>query len=245
MIKALIIENDLDSIDLLKTLIQETQSDIEISGTATSVKKGIPLITKVNPDIIFLDIELDDGLGFELLDMVDTTQFEVIFITAYDTYYKNALEHFAFSYLLKPFDISILQKSIDRYLNIRERFTEENKYEHFREFLKETNTKILLPVGNKSISVSVGDILSCHAEGNYTRIHLKDKKELLVFRRLKHFEKLFNQKGFFKVNRQCLINTKHISYIYKKETIVLTNDEKIHVSARNKSSLRHFIDTLS
>lgn len=245
MIKTLIIENDLNAIDLLKTLIQETRSDIEISGIATSIKEGISLIIKVNPDIIFLDIELDDGLGFELLDVVDTTLFEVIFITAHDTYYKSALEHFAFSYLLKPFDLNTLQKSIDRYLNIRARYAKENKYVHFKEFLKETNTKILLPIGNKNISVAIDDIFSCHSDGNYTKIHLKDKKKLLVSHRLKHFEELFNQKGFFRANRQCLINTKHISYIYKKETVILINDEKIHVSTRNKSSLQHLINTLS
>ncbi len=242
--RSIIIENDLKSERFLSNLIKKHIPNISIVGKAATIKDAISLIQALKPELIFLDIELDDGLCFEILKVVDTSSFEVIFITAYDAYYKRAIAHYAFSYILKPFDAETLMKVINRYYLIKERHYEESKFLHFREFLKETNSKILLHVNESHISVAINDIFSCHSAGNYTKIHLNDK-EVLVSKRLKHYEELLGHKGFFRVNRTSLINTNQISHIYKKETVILNNNRRIHVSYRNRPLLSQLINTLS
>ena len=242
MYKYLIIENDPKALDYLKNSIYDYNSNYNIMGHASSVKESIPLIKMVNPDIIFLDIVLDDGLGFDVLNSVEQSNFEVIFTTGYDNYYKQALDHFALAYLLKPYHKSEIKKALDRYMKIK--YYTPQKYIHLKNFFAESNPNVLIQAGEEYHSVLVNDIICCKADGNYSKIICSNKPHILANQGLKYYTHLFRDRGFFRANRSVLINTTHISSIYKKETIILSNNEKITISTRNRNNLTQLIETL-
>lgn len=243
MINVVIIENDSDASNYLTKLLTNPLFEINIIGTTASVKEGISLISSSSPELVFLDIHLDDGLGFEILDNLPSKNFEVIFVTAYDTYYEKAIEHFAFNYLLKPIDPSILEKVINRYKQVKSRHSLQSKYDHFKEFVRENNSKILLQTGQHYKSVYLDHIISCNADGNYTSFIIKEKKPILANNILKHYDKLLSNRGFFRANRSCLINIAHIESIFRKETIILDNGDKVQVSGGNKEQLSQLLDS--
>lgn len=245
MINAIIIENNQEAKNYLHSLLEKEFTNISILATTGLVKEGINLIRSLSPELIFLDIELDDGLGFEILDAIKNRNFEVIFITGFNNYYEKAMEHFAFNYLLKPIDLVSLRKVINRYEKVKDRHFLQSKYFHFKEFIKEQSSKILLPTGSEHISVLINNIIYCKAEGNYTTFILQNKKEILVTNVLKHYCELFLYRKFFRASRSCLINISHITSIYKKEYFILSNNDKIRISVRNKSNLSALINTLT
>ncbi|WP_299439755.1 LytTR family DNA-binding domain-containing protein [uncultured Aquimarina sp.] len=243
MINVVIIENDTDASNYLSKLLKNPIFQINIVGSTKSIKEGIALISSSSPELVFLDIHLDDGLGFEILDNIHSKNFEVIFVTAYDTYYEKAIEHFAFNYLLKPIDPLMLEKVINRYQQVKSRHSLQSKYDHFREFIKESNSKILLHTGQHYKSIYLDDIISCTADGNYTSFTLKDHKPILANNILKHYDKLLSNRGFFRANRSCLINISHIESIFRKETIILDNGDKVQVSGSNREQLSLLLDS--
>ncbi len=245
MISTIIIENDSEASNYLSTLLNQSSSGIDVRGFSKTVSEGIKLINLHNPELVFLDIHLDDGLGFEVLDAISNKSFEVVFITAYDTYYEKAIEHFAFNYLLKPINDVILERVLERYRSVKTRYFKQSKYQHFKEFIKESNSKILLQTGQNFRSVFLNDIISCHADSNYTSFILKGDKTILANNILKYYDNLLSQRGFFRVNRSCLVNTLHIDTILKKETIVLSNGINIPISVRNRRQLNNLIETLN
>lgn len=244
-IRAVIIEDEDQASEYLSTLLTSNFPEIQILGYAPSVSDGIKLINSTVPELVFLDIELEDGLSFEILDQINRQDFEVIFITGFNQYYEKAMQHFAFNYLLKPIVPETFSKIIERYKEVKQRHFSKSKYQHFQNFIKSRNSKILLNTGNEHISVSMDEIVLCTAEGNYTKFELQNGKSLLVSHILKHYNDLLHYRGFFRASRSCLINTSHITSIYKKETIVMSNGEKVHVSTRNRGNLNELIDSLS
>jgi len=244
-IRAVIIENEDRAYAQLDSIIAENIKEINIVGRSKSVNTGIDLIKQEQPDIIFMDIELDDGSGFDILNELKSQNFEVIFTTAFDTYFEKAMQHFAFNYLLKPIDAEALRGVIDRYLKVKTRIFSEAKYEFLKEFLKEQNGQILLKVGFEHISVHLDTILRCEADGNYTKIFFIDKEPVLASFALKHYDGLLTNRGFFRANRSALINTKHLKSIYRRESIVLSDNSRVHVSQKNRESLITLIQRLT
>ena len=243
-ISTIIIENEEAAYKQLQAAITAV-GGIQNFGMAKTVRDGLALIKKTQPDIVLMDIELDDGLAFDILNQLDRTDFDVVFVTAFNSYYEKAMEHFAFNYLLKPIEPGALSKVIDRYRQVKARFLEDSRYEQFRAFIREQNSQILLQVGHEHISVQLDDILRCQADGNYTLVYFVDRDPMLVSHTLKHYHELLMERGFFRANRYDLINTRHIKSIYKKETVILKPGEKIHVSAKYKEDLAHLIKALT
>lgn len=243
MIKAVIIENNIEASIYLENLVKDNKEifNIEINGSARTVKKGITLIRKVMPDIVFLDIELDDGSGFEILDYFTEPTFEIIFVTAYDTYHQKAFDHFAFSYIMKPIQYPELSKVLSRYV----KKNSEPDFLSLNNFLKNRNPRIFVYDGKKHIALLLADIIYCEADGNYThiiRVASKARK-LLVNHNLTYFSELLSHKGFFKPSRFYLINTDHIQSILKKDYITLSNGDKIKVSLRNRDKITALIES--
>ncbi len=244
-IRAVIIEDDIESLNYLSSIIDKSFDELKICGYAKTVNEGIKLINNFKPEIVFMDIELEDGTAFEILDNIESPDFEVIFTTAYNDYFEKALEHFAFCYLLKPIDDKKLRKVIDRYTNVKNRLFSLSKYALYQEFIRDKDARLLIHAGNNHIAVNLSDIIYCEADGNYTIFKLCGNKNVLASNTLKYYEELLNHKAFFRANRFTLINVRHISNIFKRETIVLSNKSKINVSVRNKSKLSELISELS
>lgn len=243
--RALIIDDELKSRELLKALIRDFCQDIEISGEASNVKEGIKAIIKHNPDIVFLDIEMPEEDGFALLGYYeDEIPFEVIFTTAYDEFALKAFEFSAIDYLLKPIDIERLQKSVRKAKTKKENKQNKALLNVLKNNLsKESPEIIALSMENGYAMVKVHNIIYCKAEGAYTKIFINNGTEYISSRGLSKFEELLENSGFYRVHRSYLINLSEITrYLRgKSPSIIMSNGIKLEVSATRKDKLLDFI----
>ncbi|MDC8002564.1 LytTR family DNA-binding domain-containing protein [Aureisphaera galaxeae] len=244
-INTIIVEDDVRSQEYLLDFINTDLPNIEVIGCAESIKDAVSLIQRKDPELIYMDIELKDGYCFRIFEHFPKPNFEVIFVTAFDNLIQKAMDHYAFSYIIKPIDPQKLIDATHRYLKLKERLFNQHKLESFSNFLFNKDSRFLVQVGNEHISIAIKEIVKCEAQGNYTLFFLEDGKTHLASKSLKYYESLLTEKGFFKPHRSVIINIDFIKSIYKKETIILTTKEKIHVSVRNKPSLTRLINALS
>lgn len=244
-IKVLIIENDADTVEYLKEIIQAKIKNASVVGTADTIVASIELINVIRPEIILMDIVLDDGSAFSILDAYPKPDFEVIFISAHGQFLEKALEYYAMNFLTKPIDSERLVALFQKHSRLKQRMFAFHKYELLKDLIFENGKKFLLHVGSKHVSIGFSDVVYCTADGNYTVFHLGDKRKLLASGPLKYYSEILEKKGFFRANRFHLINLEHITSIYKKETIILSNNDKINISKRNKSKLLMLIKDLS
>ncbi|MBQ4805655.1 response regulator transcription factor [Aquimarina sp. MMG015] len=239
-INVLIIEDNREMQQFISSFLEEHYSTIKIKGLSDNIKDSINKINIIKPELVFLDITLKDGSAFDILDAVSFQDFEIIFITGHKEYMEKAIDYHTFSYVTKPVDVMKLHKVVSRFLNLENRIYSKHRYDLLKNFLFES--KLFLNLGNEQVSVLLTDIVTCKADGNHSRFHMKDKNVYLVNNSLKYYEELLRNKGFFRASRYVLINITYIHKIVRKETIVLTNKEKINVSTRNRSSLMALLE---
>ncbi|MFD2561665.1 LytR/AlgR family response regulator transcription factor [Aquimarina rubra] len=238
-ISAIIIEDEKDAQEFLVSILQKNFPNIAIEGLYDNVKDGIKNIQVIEPELVFMDIELTDGSGFDILDNLTNHNFEIIFISAHSEYLKKSLEYHAFNYITKPFEPKKLSTVINRYVQLKERLFSKQKYILLREFM--TDSKLFLNTGSEHVVIHLKDVVKCVADGNYCHFHMIQKSSYMVSEPLKYYEDLLEKKGFFRANRSTLVNINHIHSIYKKEAIILNTKEKIRVSVRTRSNLAKLI----
>ena len=243
-IKTVVIEDQKQAKDYLLKLLMQNFNEVDVVAVADSVEESIELIDRTKPELVLLDIQLKDGLSFEILDRVNFKSFEVVFTTGFDDYYQKAFEYCAFNYLLKPIDVVQLEKVLNKYKRKHSSSNFTQKTLKLSQFLNPENPKIMINIGDSHLYVAIKDIITCKADGSYTKIMIKGKS-YLTSRPLKYYEDLLSHKYFFKAHRSVLVNISRIVSIYKKETLILDNGEKIQVSARNKYQLIDLIKNLS
>ncbi|MGI9551631.1 MAG: LytR/AlgR family response regulator transcription factor [Aurantibacter sp.] len=244
-LKTLIVEDDLDAIGRLRELLDDHLPEVEIIGTCTATKESIRAIKNLEPELILMDIVLQDGNAFEILDFYPNSTFEVIFITAHSEFMKRAFEYFAFTYLSKPYEDMELIGAVQKYSNKRKKLFDHQRLQILKDFIKEKGAKFLVHVGSEHLVVDIGEIVRCSSEGNYTQFHLTSGKKLLASNPLKHYEQILSYKGFCRMNRFDLININHVRSIYKKENIVLSDNTKISITSRNKERLADLINSFN
>jgi two-component system LytT family response regulator len=238
MVQAIIIEDEIHAFTHLNNIIINNYSDqIKVIGTADSVKTGIELIKNNNPELVFLDIQINGGTGFDILDYFgDKANFEIIFTTGLIDYKEKAMDYFAFYYLNKPIRENQFIEVINKYLDRKSRFNLEN-YLAFKHQIENDNNTIALPIGLGEFKIlKLEDITYCEADGSYTTFHTIDKKEHLTSHNLAKFENLFTQSTFSRVHRSTLLNLAHVKeYSSSNGKVILTNGQTIQVSTRNRS----------
>ena len=239
MIKALIIEDEAQSRQLLNTLVDKHCSNIEIVGTAANVKEALEAIQKHQPDLIFLDITMPDGTGFDLLEKVSPIRFDIIFTTATDKYAIKAIKYSALDYLLKPIDIEELKNSVNKLIQKKSQLTTVENVAQLLQNLRQNNDnyqKITLPTGTAYEIVYIKDIIHCEAEGSYTKFHLTSGKKLLITAGLIHYEELLPSKEFIRIHRHHLVNINHVVRYLKTDggIAVMSDDTKIEISRRKR-----------
>jgi two-component system LytT family response regulator len=248
IIESVIIDDELAFINTLNIMIKE-HPEFKIIGTARSVKDGIELINAVKPDIVFLDIQLEDGLGFDVLKATSELDYIVIFVTAFDYYAVEAFRFSAIDYLLKPISSNNLMEALDKVnkrvddISLKSRidlllnnFHTTEKY-HKKIVLKELDTQHVL---------SVDDIICCSAEGSYTKFYIKNNVQIVVSKHLKEYERLLENYDFLRVHRSHLVNVNKIHRYEKKEggVLILEDDIKVMVSVRNKDKITAILKDL-
>ncbi|HMQ08841.1 MAG TPA: LytTR family DNA-binding domain-containing protein [Saprospiraceae bacterium] len=231
-LKALIIDDQLLIQQSLKKDIETYCHQVEVFHTASSVIEGIKVIQNGLPDIIFLDVELQDGDGFDLLDIVETKGIHIIFISGSREYAVKAFRYQAVDYLLKPIDPQQLIEAVDR---VRKLINSNKKIINHvgNEFI---GKKIILSTSEWIKWVELHQITRLEAEGNYTYFHLTHGEKILITRTLKEYDLMLNDKGFMRVHQSHLINKEHIqAYVKSEGGYLLMNDgSRIPVSTRKK-----------
>ena len=253
MITAVIVDDEIKSREVLKRLLQEVDVDLTIVGEGDSVEAGFKVINKENPQLVFLDVEMLDGTGFNLLEKFDDIDFKVIFITAYDKYAIKAFKYSAIDYLLKPTGIDELENAlvqIEKLIKRDKIVDKENFYKAQIKTLinnnKNAGDKRLTIRGAAKIEfVDVDDILFCAAEESYSVIKMVNGSEATATKPLKYFDEILCEyENFFRVSKSCLINLKHIkSYVKTKEIIELKNGTQVELSRRRKKAFLERMDT--
>lgn len=247
MIKAVIIDDIQKSRALLLQLLHQNCSNVEVVGMAASADEGHFLILDKQPQLVFLDVEMPNGTGFDLLERFGTPSFEVIFTTAHDRYALQAIKFCALDYLLKPIDIEELVVAVDKMEQKIQSAPQQQNYAYLIENLKNNNHqdhKIGIPTQDGLEFIKVNNILYCTADRSYTFIYLKNKKSMLATRKIKEFENLLSTYEFFRVHRSHLINLNYIEKYYKGTGgyVVMSDGKALDVARRKKEE---FLERLS
>jgi two-component system LytT family response regulator len=237
MIRAILVEDEARSRQLLNTLIDKHCKDIEVVDRLANVKDAVEAIQKHKPELVFLDITLPDGTGFDLLGKLSPITFDIIFTTATDKHAIKAIKYAALDYLLKPIDIAELKESVNKFVQKKNNLNTVENLTQLLDNLRESSNsyqKITLPTGTAYEMVYTKDIIRCEAEGSYTMFFMSNGKRFLVTYGLKHYEELLSEKEFIRIHRHHLVNVKYVAR-YEKEGFAIMRDEtKIEVARRKK-----------
>lgn len=246
MPSCLIIDDEDKARSTISKLIALYQPELSVLGEASTVEEGIELIKRLNPDFVFLDIQIGSQTGFDLLEQIDQTKIHVIFITAYSEYAIKAFELSALDYLVKPVDPERLSNAIEKGLKKEHPSTIERKYETLLKNLGQ-EPHIVLSTHDGIYSYQLDEIIRCEADGNYTHFLLNDGTSLLVSSTLLEYEKRLKEHGFFRVHKKHLVNTKYFRHTEKSpsEVVVLTNGSKVPLAWRRREELVSFIKATS
>jgi two-component system, LytTR family, response regulator len=240
MLKAIIVDDESKSRESLKILIEDFCQDVEVKALCQNVADALQAIDVHDPDVVFLDIQLQRETGFDLLTRLKKFDFAVIFTTAYSEYAIRAFRFSAIDYLLKPIDIEELRAAIGK-VQKQEPTHIEDTLNHLIKNLKSGSSdqyKLALPSTDGLVFVKVSDILYCEASSNYTEIHMADNRKYIVSRTLKEYEDILTEQNFFRIHNSYLINLNSIKKYVRGEGgyVVMNNDKALDVSKRKKES---------
>jgi two-component system LytT family response regulator len=248
-ILSIIIDDELNNIENLQSLLRAYCNDISVVATAISADEGKVAIEEHNPDLVFLDIQMPGKSGFDMLKTFPQIDFEIIFITAYDQYGIQAIKFSALDYLLKPVVIDELKDAVRKAkekINTKQKNASiENLLEYIKNGQKST-PKIALPTLNEIMYVKVADIIRCEASDNYTTFYLQNKEKILVCKTLKEFAELLKPHGFIRTHQSHLVNAHFVKSLLKEDGgALLMNDlTKVPISRQNKETVKNLLNTL-
>lgn len=250
MIKAVIIDDELATRESLAIMLEKNCSNIHILAFADSISTGIKAIAENKPDLVFLDIQLSDGKGFEILKHFKTIDFKVIFVTAFDKYAVKAFKFSAIDYLLKPVSVNELVDAVDKV----ESFIESENYKlklsvlmaNMRDKSSKETKKIVLKTHEAYYLVNVKDIIRAEAHGCTTVIHLADGQVLSVSKLIGEFDEMLSDYDFIRPHRSHLVNADFIKVCEKSRNgaLILKDATKIPVSINKKEGIIKVLNQL-
>jgi two-component system LytT family response regulator len=249
MLRAIVID-DIETIRKKNIgVIKANCPNIAIIGEAESVESGVSLIRQIVPDIVFLDVEMPDGTGFDLLQKLKPIQFKVIFITGHEDFAIRAFRFSAIDYLLKPLDPQELVESVRKAEESLNKEAIELKFSTLFSNLERPKNlqKLILKTADKIYSVNIQDIIHCESDKNYTTFYFINAPKLVVSTTLKEYETMLKPFDFFRAHQSHLINLSYFDHFIKTEggnTIVMKNKNKIPLAVRKKEEFLSLIDKL-
>ncbi|WP_040279906.1 LytR/AlgR family response regulator transcription factor [Psychroserpens damuponensis] len=248
--KAIIIDDEKRARRILRTIIEEECLEISTLFEAENLVDGVAIIKAEQPNLVFLDIEMPNHSGLQILEFFknEVINFQIIFTTAYGHYAIEAFKLSAIDYLLKPIDVIEMKAAILKAsTQIKEHFIKDKLITLERNFEQLALNKIALEVPKGIRFVSHEDILFFEADGAYTKVHLQNGKTELICKTLKHFtEQLSNKSLFYKPHRSFLINLKYMNEITKKDglQVIMSNNKSIPIARERKEEFMHIINTV-
>ncbi|MBS1565810.1 MAG: response regulator transcription factor [Bacteroidetes bacterium] len=240
MIRAIIIDDEQHCIDRLSRLLHDSCSDtVSLTGSYSSVAEGLKALRQQQPDLVFLDVMIQEETGFDLLQQLPDISFDIIFTTAFEKYAVQAFRFSAIDYLLKPIDGDELLQAVGKMALKMEKEQLSKKLDtlfHNLKNIQGTSKRIGIPTIHGFSFVQVNDIIRCQSEVNYTTIFLKDKQKITVAKTLKEFEELLTDYNFYRIHNSHLINLACIKSYNKGKGghVLMTDNSEIEVSTRRK-----------
>lgn len=239
--KAILIDDEGSSRKTLSWLLETYCPEVEVIGEASSVETGLKVLGEVTPDVLFLDIDLTTGTGFDLLEKIGNPVFDIVFVTAFNEYATKAFEYAATHYLLKPVNPEKLKEAVSRVNgNSREGMSKDQLdllLSHLRNDKNKTK-KLMVPTQQGFELLNTDEIIYCESDGAYTRIILNDRK-LIASKTLREFEKLLAALSFFRIHRSHLVNMQHIVKYTRGRGgfVTMSTGVELEVSRQKKDEL--------
>ena len=249
MLRTIIIDDEEHQRLNIDKMVKLYCPDLSVIAYANGVKTGVEAVKKYGPELVLLDINLDDGSGFDLLDALQPINFKIIFITAFDHYAIKAFRFNALDYLLKPIDPDELCRAASKAATIMQNDfnTQIANLQKFIQSDDKNHKKIIIKTHDNIYLVPVQDIFYCQSDNNYTRFHLSGHKQIMVSATLKEYEDLLSDSGFFRIHKSYLINMKRITRFERAEggSVVLEGNIKIPVASRKREELLAILERLT
>lgn len=241
----ILVDDEEASRETLSSYLGKYCQDVKLLAQCKNIEEGLVAIRSHSPDIVFLDIEMPYGDGFDLLERCEEVNFEVIFITAFSHYAIKALNMSAAYYILKPIDIDELIEAVNKIREIQSEAGVSNRVllENIRQNAPELR-QLVLPHLNGFSVVKVTDIVHIEADNNYSTVYLNQGAKHVVSKTLKYYEELLNESGFIRIHQSHLINSRYIVEFKKGKTaqVQLTNGTWLDISAQRKKDFLDFFD---
>lgn len=236
MYKVVIVEDEFNALEVLRKMLNLMFAQIEIVGEFTSFSAVESFLSSNSVDLVFFDIELDDGVSVDKLKSYNHLDFQVIFITSYKKYAIDAIKVSAVDYILKPVDPDELKSAVKKAF---EKLKSEKEHIALKKMEKqqdELHKRIVIKTSDNTYYLNAEDIISLEAEGAYTMIYTTDRK-ILTSRNLKHYEIIFEPYNFARSHQKYLINLNHVLSMEGNSDIILTHGYKAKISTRRRSEI--------
>lgn len=239
--RAVLIDDEVAVVENLKTLLSIYFPELEIVGVAHGVHEGIACIREHQPDLVLLDVEMQDGTGFDLLAIYGELDFQLIFVTGHNAFAIKAFKYSALDYVLKPVDPEDLVAAINKAKTITDRTEIGIKVSSLvqNQEVQNQDKKIVLKDADNVYLVALKDIIRCESDANYTQFYLVDGRRLIISKTLKEYDAMFREQLFFRAHQSHLINLMHFDRYEKKDggTVYMKDGSALPVAVRKKDQL--------
>ena len=241
MIRAIVIDDEIHCRKTLGMLLKEYCPDVQVIDQCNDAESGLAAIQRLRPDLVFLDIEMPNMNGFQMLEKIQEITFEIIFTTSYDQYAIKAIRFSALDYLLKPVEREELQRAVQKVADRLDHPTPQQLEILLQKIQQPASSfqRIALPTMEGLQMIALNSIISCASDSNYTLFLLKNKQKLIVSRPLKEIEEILEDYSFLRVHNSYLVNLNEIDKYIKGEGgyLVMTDGSTIDVSRSKKEML--------
>lgn len=241
--KVVLIDDEVSNIENLRTLLEKHCPQLIVIATAHTVSDAVVAIEKYSPDLLFLDIQMGEQTGFDVLRLLPKRNFEVVFVTAYDQYGIQAVKFAALDYLLKPIDIEELMHAVNKAQQKVATQVRTSQIDFLMQELRKPDSnisKIALQMQAEIRYVALSDIVRCEADNTYTRFFLCSNESILVSKSLKEYADLLRPNGFLRTHQSHLVNPKYVKSWLKEDggILLLLSGEKIPISKPNRETVK-------
>lgn len=249
-LKAIIVDDESRSRRVLESYLTEYCSQVKVIAAVGNVAEAVEAIRKLQPNLVFLDIEMPGEDGFQLLNYFDEPNFMIVFVTAYQEYAIRAFRSSAVDYLLKPIEIADLIQSVNkarRLHELRSNYTQQIAALRSNLNQQQITQRLALPVSDGYVFISIEDVVCLAANGSYTHVYLKDKKPLLISKKLYQLSEMISHPDMFKPHRSYIVNLHHVEQYMRRDGgfIVMNNELEIPLSAKRKEEFMEAIKNLN
>lgn len=245
--RAVVIDDEKHARESLKTILKMNWPQIQVVAEADSVESGVLVVNEINPEVVFLDINLSDGSGFNVLEQLKQIDFQLIFVTAYNNFAIQAFKVNALDYILKPINMEDLSHAISRLEREEAKINKSTLQEITQNWFNRNGqgSKIAIREFDGVRYIDISKILRCQSHNNYTEIYLLQGEKIMTSRTLKEYDSILENHGFFRIYQSHLVNLSHLKKIVNKDGLFveMDNGDLLELSRGKRDALFEIMET--